>query len=196
MQSTLDAGLHIKVCSSSLFTGLPLSLFGFSNADWAASSNDRKLVGGYCVYLGDSLIFWSSRKQQVVARSSIEFEYRALSNLSAENVWIRFLLIEIQFSSYVTLLLWCDNLSASSLACNPVFHTRTKHIELNERFICDKIQAKQVEVIYVPSVDQTAYILTKSLAHTRFATLRDKFGILLSPPLRLRGNAKIQSVNQ
>lgn len=155
LQGTSTAGLHIKPCSSFSFAGCFLPLSGFSDADWTASPDDRKSVGGYCVYLGDSLVSWSSRKQQAVARSSTESEYRALSNLTSEILWIQSLLKEIWFPSPSSAILWCDNMSAISLACNPVFHARIKHIELDVHFIRDIIQAKQVQVRYVPSVDQT-----------------------------------------
>lgn len=125
-----------------------------------------------------------------MARPSTESEYRAISNLTTEIVWIRSLLNELKFPSSATAILWCDNLSAGSLACNPVFHARTKHIELDVHFIRDKIQAKEVEVRYVPLVDQTAYILTKLVSHTRFSSLKDKLEVLLSSLFHLMGNVK------
>lgn len=80
-------------------------------------------------------------------------------------MWIRFLLNEIKLPSTATPVLWCDNLDVGSLACNPVFHARTKHIELDVHFIWDKVQTKEIEVRYVPLVDQPTDIFTKSLAH-------------------------------
>lgn len=175
----IKANTHLQSSNSSKSL---LAITGISDADWAASKDDRKLVGGYCVYLGDSLFSLSSRKQTAVARSSTESEYRSLSNLAAEVVWVKSLLSKIQLPSSDPAILWRDNLSAGSLVANPIFHARTKHIELDVHFICDKIQAKEMEVRYVPTHDQTADILTKSLSHTCFAFLRDKLGVVLHSP--------------
>lgn len=156
LQGTIDVSLYIKgnyTLSSTCFSTVSLPLSGFSYADWAASFDDRKSIGGYCVYLGESLISWSSHKQNVVARSSTKSEHRALSNMETEIVSIRFLLNELKFPSFAAAIMWCDNLSAGSLACNSGFHVGTKHIELDVHFIRDKIQAKEIEVKYVLSLD-------------------------------------------
>lgn len=81
----MDYCLHLKPSAD-------LDISGFSDADWATNTEDRKSVAGYCVYLGESLITWSSRKQRAVSRSSTESEYRALADLAAEVAWIRSLL--------------------------------------------------------------------------------------------------------
>lgn len=76
----------------------------------------------YCVYLGNTLISWSSKKQTAVARSSTESEYRALVHASAKIVWLKQLLGEISLTNIPRPIIWCDNISASALAINPVFH--------------------------------------------------------------------------
>lgn len=101
LKGTVNAGIFIQsgnhLCFPAPFTIL-LPLTGFSDADWAVSKDDRKSIGGHCVYLGDSLISWSSRKQNAVAHSSTELEYRSFSNLASEVVWVKALLSEIKFS--------------------------------------------------------------------------------------------------
>ncbi|XP_062093531.1 uncharacterized mitochondrial protein AtMg00810-like [Humulus lupulus] len=177
LKGTIHHGLHIAPSDR-------LSLIGFSDADWACCPDDRKSVAGYCVYFGESLISWSSKKQTVVARSSTESEYRALALLAAELAWLQSLLAEMRFEMSN---IWCDNLSASALANNPVYHGRTKHIELDVHFVRDKILQKQLEIRYVHSHDQIADCLTKGLTPTRFGV--NKLNVVPSP-FCLRGGVK------
>lgn len=94
------------------------------------------------MYLGDTLVSWSSKKQAVVSRSSTESEYRALAHVSSEIAWIQSLLSEFGFPLPQTPITWCDNMGASALAMNPVYHARTKHIELDIHFVRDKVLSK------------------------------------------------------
>lgn len=105
----------------------------------AHANNDRRSTSTYCVFLGSSLIFWSSAKQKVVSRSSAESEYRGLSNVGSEIVWIHSFLNELGFSPLSPPLLLCDNISAIYLAVNPVFHSQSKHIEIDHHFIREKV---------------------------------------------------------
>ncbi|XP_062103516.1 uncharacterized mitochondrial protein AtMg00810-like [Humulus lupulus] len=182
LKGTQHHGLHIIPSNN-------LNLIGFSDADWACYPDDRRSVGGYCVFMGDTLISWSSKKQTVVARSSTESEYRSLAHLTAELSWIQGLLKEMRLKISSTPVIWCDNMSASALASNPVYHARTKHIELDIHFVRDKVIQGKLEIRHVPSHDQLADCLRKGLSHTRFRFLIDKLGIRCSPS-RLRGGVK------
>ncbi|GAU51268.1 hypothetical protein TSUD_412550 [Trifolium subterraneum] len=193
LQGTKNHSLHIKPSTN-------LHIAGFLDADWATSTDDRKSTGGQCVFLGETLVSWASRKQKVVSRSSTESEYRSLADLVAEVSTSsvatllsseRFLLAH--FSTRFTLLeelklpilrkpvLWCDNLSAKALASNPVMHARSKHIEIDMHYIRDQVLENKVTIAYVPTADQIADCLTKPLPHTRFNIMRDKLGVTVSP---------------
>lgn len=142
------------------------------------------------MYLGSNLVSWSSKKQHVVYRSSTKSECRALALGKTEVLWIQALLTELKFKTETTPVMWCDNQSAISLATNPVYHAKTKHIELDIHFIREKIAAKQISISFVPSEDQTADVLTKALTYGQFPYLRSKLNVL-PRPFSLRGDVSI-----
>jgi hypothetical protein len=151
--------LGVKFCKSN-----SLLVSAYSDVDWAGCSDDRRSTGGYVVYLGPNLVSWSARKQPTVSRSSIESEYKALANATIEIMWIHTLLYELKISSPSTAKIWCDNMGAKYLSSNPVFHGRTKHIEVDYHFVRDRVSRKLLEVDFVSTRDQVADGFTKPLA--------------------------------
>ncbi|CAN6694593.1 unnamed protein product [Malus baccata var. baccata] len=156
---------------------------------------DRKSTGGFCIFLGFSLIRWSAKKQPTVARSSTEAEYQSLANTAAELTWICKLLVDIAYKSPYIPQLWCDNVFALSLAKNPLFHARTKHVKLDYHYIREKVLAREGSVHYIGTEQQIADICTKALAKDQFHSLRNKLS-LRTPQLSLRGDIKDTYVNE
>ncbi|KAM7509738.1 hypothetical protein LguiB_008613 [Lonicera macranthoides] len=151
---------------------------GFSDADWAGSKVDRKSTSGYCIFVGGNLVSWKSKKQNVVARSSAESEYRAMAQSVCEIMWICQLLNEVGIKTSVPAKLWCDNQAAIHIASNPVFHERTKHIELDCHFVREKIQQGLISTGYVKTGEQLGDLFTKALNGVRVDYLCNKLGMI------------------
>ena len=170
LQGTKDQG--IQIYRSSLDT-----LTAYSDADWAGCPDTRRSTSGYCVYLGENLISWSSKRQQTVSRSSAEAEYRGVANALAETCWLRNLLLELHIPMKKATLIFCDNVSSVYLSSNPVKHQRTKHVELDLHFVREKVALGEVKVLHVPSAYQYADIFTKGLPTSLFNNFKDSLTV-------------------
>ncbi|KFK29449.1 hypothetical protein AALP_AA7G135900 [Arabis alpina] len=160
----------------------PTYLHAYSDADWAGDKDDYTSTGAYLVYLGKHLISWSSKKQPTVARSSTEAEYRSVSFTASEVQWIQSLLGELGVSLSKTPVIYCDNVGATYLCANPVFHSRMKHLAVDYHYIRGLVQSGSLRVAHVSSADQLADGLTKPLPRTRFMTLTNKIGLSYARP--------------
>jgi histone deacetylase 1/2 len=130
-------GLKITKSMSTLVSG-------FSDADWAGCIDDRRSTGGFAIYLGRNLVSWSA-------------------NATAEIIWIQSLLQELGIRSPPAAVLWCDNLGATYLSANPIFHARTKHIEIDYHFVRERVADKKLHIKFISTGDQIADGLTKPL---------------------------------
>nr|XP_033514902.1 uncharacterized protein LOC117279458 [Nicotiana tomentosiformis] len=135
----------------------------YSDSDWAACPDTRKFVSGFCIFLGDSLVGWKSKKQHMISLSSAEAEYRAVSKVVAELVWLSILLHDLTINVSFPISVFCDNMAAIHIAKNIVFHERTKHIKVDCHFIRSKLTEVFIQLSHVPTSDQLADVFTKPL---------------------------------
>jgi histone deacetylase 1/2 len=170
VRGTVSFGLRLSRSTSTLVSA-------FSDADWAGCPDDRRSTGGFAVFLGSNLISWSARKQATVSRSSTEAEYKSLANATAEVIWVQTLLAELRVPHPRAAVLWCDNIGATYLSANPVFHARTKHIEVDYNFVRERVARKLLDIRFVPSGDQVADGFTKPLATRQLVKFRHNLNL-------------------
>ena len=147
---------------------------GFVDADWGEDIKDRKSYSGFVFKMSNGSISWESKKQKSVSLSSTEAEYVAISECFKEAIYLQNLCSEIM-GSFCKVSIYNDSQSAQKLIFNPVFHKRTKHIDIRYHFIRDIVANDLFSICYMPSEEMCADVLTKSLSYIK----HDKFIRLL-----------------
>jgi hypothetical protein len=137
--------------------------FAFVDADWGRDPETRRSTSGLLYKFGESTIHWSSKLQPCVTLSTIEVEYRVLTNTAKDILYLRHLLEEIGVESIKATPLFSDNQSYIRLVENPLLHKRTKHIEIQQHFIREKVQSSEIDINFIPTSQQQANFLTKPL---------------------------------
>ncbi|XP_059073404.1 uncharacterized mitochondrial protein AtMg00810-like [Cryptomeria japonica] len=170
LKGTSDLGLK--------YDKTEIQLQGYSDSDWAGSTTDRKSTTGVCFSLGSAVISWFSRKQSAVAQSSTKAEYMAASMGAREAVWLRKLLFDLFGKPLLPTIIHCDNQSCIKLSVNPVFHNRSKHIEIPYHYVRDMVDRKIIKLVYISTEEQNADIFTKSLARVKIEFFRNKIGLI------------------
>ncbi|XP_020548154.1 uncharacterized protein LOC110011709 [Sesamum indicum] len=181
----LAAALHlVKYLKGTSTKGLffpahnSFSLTGYCDADWASCPDSRRSLTGYCIFLGSALISWKTKKQPTVSRSTAEAEYRSLAATVCELQWISYLLKDFQVPIQTPIPLYCDNQAAVHIVANPVFHERTKHLEIDCHLVRDKYKDGFVLPSHVPSKLQLADCFTKVLARPALTVHLSKLGLV------------------
>ena len=167
-------------------------------ANWARSVKDRKSTIDFCTFVGGNLVTWRSKKQTVVAKSSAEAKYRAMSATTSELVWIKDLVEDLGLKIEEPIEMFCDNTSAMHIASNPVFHEKTKHIEVDCHYVRNKHLDKTISLVGVRSENQLADSLTKPPSIQQLSNFVDKLNLinLFKPNLRgsIEDNKLIEDV--
>ncbi|GJT51592.1 putative ribonuclease H-like domain-containing protein [Tanacetum coccineum] len=155
----------------------PFQLEAYSDSDYAGSHGDRKSTTGGCQFLGRRLISWQCKKQTIVATSSTEAEYVAAASCCAQVLWIQNQLLDYGFN-FMNTKIFIDNQSTICIVKNPVFHQRTKHIEIRHHFIRDANEKNLIQVLKIHTDDNVADLLTKAFDGPRFEYLVVHIGML------------------
>ena len=171
LNKTSEFGLHYKETGK--------MLYGFADSDWAGSCDDRKSYTGYIFSLAGAAVSYESKKQTTVALSTAEAEYMAISAATKEIQYLRNLLTNIGLTKYVKIptILYGDNIGAQQLVRNPVYHSRSKHIDIRVHHVREVYQQGILDLKYVPSTENVADILTKIMQKGKHQYLLQKLGI-------------------
>ncbi|GAV56481.1 hypothetical protein CFOL_v3_00023, partial [Cephalotus follicularis] len=148
----------------------------YTDADYTGSIVNRRSASGYCTFLGGNLVTWRSKKQNVVARSSAESEFRAVAQGTCDLLWLKIILEDLKIKWEGPMKLYCDNKSAINIAHNPVQHDWTKYIEIDRHFIKEKLEGL-ICISYVSSRSQLTDMLTKGLNGGLFHKIISKLGM-------------------
>ncbi|XP_049382826.1 secreted RxLR effector protein 161-like [Solanum stenotomum] len=140
-ESYMDAALRVvRYIKSALGLGLFMPsqstdmLTTYCDSDWGTCLQTRKSVTGYLVKFGNAIVSWKSKKQETVARSSAEAEFRSMASAVAEVTWCIGLYKELGVDIKQPVNLLCDSKAAIQIAANPIFHERTKHFDIDCHF--------------------------------------------------------------
>nr|GEW18358.1 hypothetical protein [Tanacetum cinerariifolium] len=182
LKGTIHQGLFLNRKS-------PTTLTTFSNSDWGGIKDNGCSTIAYILYLGPNIISWRSALQKSVFCSSTEAEYKALTNASAEMMWVQNLLHELGISLQETPTLFYDNTCATYLCTNPMYHSRMKHVSLDNHFVRERVSEGSLRVLHISSKDQLVDMLTKPLGRSQFMHFRSKIGVSDGSSI-LRGRVK------
>jgi uncharacterized protein YwlG (UPF0340 family) len=150
---------------------------GYSDSDVGGDVVGRRSTGEMAFYLNDSLVTWNSHKEKTIALSSCEAEFMAATAAAKQALWLRNLLGEITGNQLKAVTLMVDNNSAIALMKNPVFHGKSKHIEIKFHFIRECVEHGQIMVKRVGTLEQKADALTKPLAAVKLGVMIHLLGV-------------------
>ena len=152
-------------------------LIRHTDSDWGGCIDERKGTSGYVLQLGSKAIAWSSKKQATTELSSAEAEYIAVTSAACEAVCLRRILDDLQQDNKEPTTLFCDNMSTIAMTRNPIFHNRTKQIEIRHHFIRELVDKKEITLQFYRTDEQLADIFTKAISSEKFIYFSQELGV-------------------
>ncbi|GJW54527.1 hypothetical protein Tco_0098612 [Tanacetum coccineum] len=171
LKGNLGKGIHIVKQPKASFEA-------FVDADWAKCIITRKFVTSFCIKLNGSLISWKIKKQNTLSKSPAEAEYRAMASVTSEITWILKILKDLEWDHFIPVKLFCDSQAAIKIAANPIFHERTKNLEIDLYFIREIFLSRVIETQKISSAIQPADIFTKGLDKAQHENLVSKLRLI------------------
>eukprot|EP00253_Pinus_taeda_P020662 PITA_20662 len=158
-----------------------VKLQGFKDVDWAGSPSNRKSTSGGIFNLGSTAVYYYSKKQRSLALSTVEAEYMASSQATCEAIWTWKILVGLFDQRMDPTVIYCDNQSCIKLSENPVFHDRSKHIDIRYHHLRDCVARRIMLLQYILNEEQDVDILTKALSNCKFKFHRDRIEVADNP---------------
>jgi len=171
LKGTTELGIYYK-------KGENAKIVAYSDSDFAGDIDDRRRTSGFVFLFGSGAVSWSSKKQQVVTLSNTKAEYIVVASCTCQCIWIKRVLEKLGLEEHKNILIFCDNNSTIQLSKNPVFHGRSKHIDIKFHFLRDLVKDGTIKLNYCSSQTQVAGIMTKPLKLEQFSKLRRMLGML------------------
>ncbi|XP_053698938.1 uncharacterized protein LOC128745897 [Sabethes cyaneus] len=160
------------------FTGTGGDLIGYCDADWAGDQQSRKSTSGFCFLFGGAVVSWTSRRQSSVTLSSMEAEYMSLSEACREAVWLGKLLCEMGSMQKTATVIYEDNQGCISFVRSD---RATKHVETQEHFVKELCKRNEIQLVYCPTEEMAADILTKPLGTLKQRKFAEMIGMTSVP---------------
>ena len=171
LKGTTELGIFYK-------KGEDIKLVAYTDSDYAGDIDDRKSTSGFVFSLGTGAVSWSSKKQPIVTLSTTESEYIAATSCACQCIWIMRILETIGFKEQKLILILCDSNSAIKLSENPVFHGKSKHIDVRFHFLRDLVREGKIKLSHCSTQNQIADIMTKPLKLEQFVKIRSMLGMI------------------
>ena len=159
------------------FSSKKIEIVGYSNRDWGGDLYERKNTSGHCFMIWKTFCLWSTKKQSIVALSTCEAKYVAVTTNACQSDWLNNIMTQISFNLDVPIKIYVDNVYAINLAKNLVFHQRSKHIDIRYHFLRNQVGKNMIKLEYCISEDQIVDILTNPLKIDAFIKLRHPLGM-------------------
>lgn len=159
---------YLKGCpSKGLFfskDSSPMTITAYNDSDWASCTDTRRSLTVYCIFIGSSLISWKTKKQKTVSKSSCEAECRSLAATVCKLMWISYILRDLKVKFKIPIASLCDNKSVIHITENPIFHERTKHLDIDCHLVSEQYKAGFVLPQHIPTI-------CSSTTHTNKTTI-------------------------